>query len=105
MCCVCLSDLGHKATCFVEPVFSVFLDNLMLEFFLSRRSVAVTIGSQLRPTFAPPYGVKSKNVVKIDLFSSPATHRPRRGDSAVRIKLPGPSYRLRGLDSGYSHGN
>ena len=43
MCCVCLSDLGHKATCFVERVFSVFLDNLMLEFFQNGQDVS-TVG-------------------------------------------------------------
>jgi hypothetical protein len=33
-CAMCVSDLGHKATCFVEPVFLCF-DNLMLEVFLN----------------------------------------------------------------------
>ena len=53
MCCVCLSDLGHKATCFVEPVFSVFLDNLMLEFFQKKKHLSVlrqVIGLVLRAT-------------------------------------------------------
>ena len=33
---ICVSDFGHKATCFVELVFLCF-DNLMLEFFLFLR--------------------------------------------------------------------
>jgi hypothetical protein len=31
-CAMCVSDFGHKATCFAELVFLCF-DNLMLEFF------------------------------------------------------------------------
>jgi hypothetical protein len=40
LCCVCLSDLGQKAKCFVEHVFLCF-DNLMLEFFLKSNGCAV----------------------------------------------------------------
>jgi len=39
LCCVCLSDLGHKATCCVESVFSVSFDNLMLDFFQNVRGI------------------------------------------------------------------
>ena len=34
-CAMCVSDFGHKATCFVELVFLCF-DNLMLEFCLKK---------------------------------------------------------------------
>ena len=44
---MCLSDLGHKATCFVEPVFSVFLDNLMLEFFQKKALLSEELGSRI----------------------------------------------------------